>query len=145
MACLMGIAFLLLLFMMPSRNPNAALKKAAPPAQKTSILDPFRALKYPALLILGIAALLYNFGFFTLLAYSPFVMHLDEHGLGFVFPLTNVSVDSWNNSILLKRILLELFVYWESIPKGFTQCRSSHCVRFSIQKLPRIITAVIYN
>jgi len=28
---------------------------------------------------------LYNFGFFTLLAYSPFVMHLDEHGLGFVF------------------------------------------------------------
>jgi MFS transporter, ACDE family, multidrug resistance protein len=26
-----------------------------------------------------------NFGFFTLLAYSPFPMHLDAHGLGFVF------------------------------------------------------------
>lgn len=84
-ACLMGLAFLLLLFMMPSRSPNVVLTKAPKPVKKTSILDPFRALKYPALLILGIAALLYNFGFFTLLAYSPFVMHLDEHGLGYVF------------------------------------------------------------
>jgi len=99
-ACLMGLAFLLLLIMMPSRHPNVVLTKtavsgvpAAPiastaptaPAQKTSLLDPFRALKYPALLILGIAALLYNFGFFTLLAYSPFVMHLNEKGLGYVF------------------------------------------------------------
>ncbi|OXS57632.1 MFS transporter [Cohnella sp. CIP 111063] len=88
-ACLMGLAFLLLLFMMPSRNPAAASSMTTAPAQaparKTSILDPFRALKHPALLILGIAALLYNFGFFTLLAYSPFVMHLDEHGLGYVF------------------------------------------------------------
>jgi len=88
-AVLMAIAFVLLLFMMPGQSKNvAATTKAAAPAElkkKTSILDPFRALRYPALLILGIAALLYNFGFFTLLAYSPFVMHLDEHGLGYVF------------------------------------------------------------
>jgi len=84
-ACLMGLAFLLLLFMMPGKNPSVATKEATAPIRKTSILDPFRALKYPALLILGIAALLYNFGFFTLLAYSPFVMHLDERGLGYVF------------------------------------------------------------
>lgn len=31
------------------------------------------------------AAFLYNFGFFILLAYSPFVLDLDEHGLGYVF------------------------------------------------------------
>lgn len=31
------------------------------------------------------AAFLYNFGFFTLLAYSPFVLDLNERGLGYVF------------------------------------------------------------
>jgi MFS transporter, ACDE family, multidrug resistance protein len=35
--------------------------------------------------VFGVAAALYNFGFFTLLAYAPFVMGLDEHGLGYVF------------------------------------------------------------
>lgn len=48
-------------------------------------MDPFRALKHRSLLVFGITAALYNFGFFTLLAYAPFVMGLDEHGLGFVF------------------------------------------------------------
>jgi predicted MFS family arabinose efflux permease len=78
-ASLMVIAFFCLLFMMPpSRTPNAA--KA-----KTSLLDPFRAMKHRSLVVFGIAACLYNFGFFTLLAYAPFVMGLDEHGLGYVF------------------------------------------------------------
>lgn len=49
------------------------------------MLDPFRALKHRGLLTLAITAFLYNFGFFTLMAYTPFVMHLDEHGLGYVF------------------------------------------------------------
>ncbi|MED4205234.1 MFS transporter [Neobacillus mesonae] len=78
-AALMIIAFFGLLLLMPkteNQNKNQV---------KTSLLDPFRALKHRSLLIFGIAAALYNFGFFTLLAYAPFVMGLDEHGLGFVF------------------------------------------------------------
>ncbi|MET3193146.1 MFS transporter [Bacillus sp. OAE603] len=77
-ACLMVIAFLLLSFMMPKTNVVKNTKKA-------SFLDPFRALKHRSLLTLGITAFLYNFGFFTLLAFSPFFMGLDEHGLGYVF------------------------------------------------------------
>ncbi|WP_239615653.1 MFS transporter [Cohnella mopanensis] len=87
-AGLMVFAFFMLLLMMPGTSNNISPKAAAPTSakkQKTSILDPFRAMKYPALLVLGITALLYNFGFFTLLAYSPFVMHLEERGLGYVF------------------------------------------------------------
>ncbi|GGE39522.1 multidrug efflux protein YfmO [Pullulanibacillus camelliae] len=61
------------------------LKGVPKPKQKTSILDPFRALKHGGLLSLGITALLYNFGFFTLLAYSPFVMDLTAIGTGYVF------------------------------------------------------------
>ncbi|BFH64271.1 MFS transporter [Paenibacillus azoreducens] len=75
-AVLMLIAFIFIIFMLP------AVPK---PKQASSLADPFKALSYPALLTLGITAFLYNFGFFTLMAYSPYVMELDEHGLGYVF------------------------------------------------------------
>ncbi len=78
-AALMMIAFIFLISFMPkTTNENTV-------TTKTSLLDPFRALKHRSLLIFGISAALYNFGFFTLLAFAPFVMNLDEHGLGFVF------------------------------------------------------------
>ncbi|MBT2658301.1 MFS transporter [Bacillus sp. ISL-18] len=79
-AVLMVVAFIGLIILMPKSQQNQQSNQA-----KTSILDPFRALKHRSLLVFGIAAALYNFGFFTLLAYAPFVMGLDEHGLGFVF------------------------------------------------------------
>ncbi|MGG3470296.1 MFS transporter [Neobacillus pocheonensis] len=78
-ASLMIIAFFGLLILMPKTTSQNAVQT------KTSLADPFRALKHRSLLVFGIAAALYNFGFFTLLAYAPFVMGLDEHGLGFVF------------------------------------------------------------
>jgi len=75
----MIVAFISLsLFMPKSKTQNNDMRK-------TSIMDPFRALKHRSLLIFGIAAALYNFGFFTLLAYAPFVLGLNAHGLGFVF------------------------------------------------------------
>lgn len=61
------------------------LDKVPKPAKKSSILDPIRALGHGGLLSIGLTALFYNFGFFTLLAFSPFVLGLDEHGIGFVF------------------------------------------------------------
>ncbi|PKR84814.1 MFS transporter [Heyndrickxia camelliae] len=80
-AVLMVIAFIGLISMMPKQTSSGQTQAK----KKTSLLDPFRALKHYSLLVFGIAAALYNFGFFTLLAYAPFVMGLDEHGLGFVF------------------------------------------------------------
>ncbi|WP_342046237.1 MFS transporter [Bacillus sp. OTU530] len=78
-ATLMVVAFIGLIVLMPRSNTKNTVKS------KISLLDPFRALKHRSLLVFGIAAALYNFGFFTLLAYAPFVMGLDEHGLGYVF------------------------------------------------------------
>ncbi|HYK72896.1 MAG TPA: MFS transporter, partial [Pseudoneobacillus sp.] len=78
-ATLMVVAFIGLFILMPSAAGKSPVKA------KTSLGDPFRALKHRSLLVFGITAALYNFGFFTLLAYAPFVMGLDEHGLGFVF------------------------------------------------------------
>nr|WP_246186898.1 MFS transporter [Microlunatus speluncae] len=42
----------------------------------------FAALRHPALLTLGIGALFYNFGFFALLAYSPFPLEAAAHAAG---------------------------------------------------------------
>jgi predicted MFS family arabinose efflux permease len=78
-ATLMVVAFIALIILMPKSNTTKAVKS------KTSLLDPFRAMRHRSLIVFGIAAALYNFGFFTLLAYAPFVLGLDAHGLGYVF------------------------------------------------------------
>ncbi|NQX60791.1 MFS transporter [Paenibacillus qinlingensis] len=80
-AGLMVIAFFMILFIMPKPQPQIR-------TQKASLADPFRALKFKALRTFGIAAFLYNFGFFTLLVYAALVLGklgLDEHQLGYVF------------------------------------------------------------
>jgi ACDE family multidrug resistance protein len=46
---------------------------------------PFRALGNPALAVLASTALFYNIGFFVLLAYTPFPLHMSAIGLGFTF------------------------------------------------------------
>lgn len=83
-AVLMVIAFISLAFTMPK-----AKKLAAAGRPKASLADPFRALKHRSLLVFGLGACLYNFGFFTLLAYAPLVLDhyfgYDAHGLGYIF------------------------------------------------------------
>jgi MFS family permease len=55
------------------------------PARPTSIAAPLRALRHRGLLIMGLTALLYNWGFFTMLGYAPYPMELHAHQLGLVF------------------------------------------------------------
>ncbi|GAA2016293.1 putative MFS family arabinose efflux permease [Nakamurella flavida] len=47
--------------------------------------DPIRALGHGGLLVTGIAALLYNGGFFAVLAFVPFVVPFGGYGIGFLF------------------------------------------------------------
>ncbi|KRE60470.1 MFS transporter [Nostocoides sp. Soil756] len=51
----------------------------------TPLSAPFKALRHRGLLTVGVTALLYNFGFFTLLAFTPFPLDLSAHGTGLVF------------------------------------------------------------
>jgi MFS transporter, ACDE family, multidrug resistance protein len=73
---LMAVAMVVTAFLLPS-TPRAA--------HATSLLDPFRALRHRGLLGVAITALLYNFGFFTLLAFTPFPLDMDAHGIGLIF------------------------------------------------------------
>jgi ACDE family multidrug resistance protein len=61
------------------------VEETPPPKRKTSITEPLKALRHRGLAIMSITALGYNWGFFTLLAYTPFPMHLGIHELGYVF------------------------------------------------------------
>ena len=75
-SALMAIALVVTAFLLPSTPPAA---------KATSILDPFRALRHRGLLGVAITALLYNFGFFTLLAFTPFPLNMGAHEIGLIF------------------------------------------------------------
>jgi MFS transporter, ACDE family, multidrug resistance protein len=73
---LMAVALIITAFLLPA-TPRAE--------HPTSLLDPFRALRHRGLLGVGITALLYNFGLFTLLAFAPFPLAMSAHQIGLIF------------------------------------------------------------
>ena len=74
---LMFIALLATLFLLP---------KMPKPARKQKLSEPLTALKHKALRTTSIVGFLYNWAFFTILGYSPFLMGIDSPiHLGFVF------------------------------------------------------------
>ncbi|MFD1859935.1 MFS transporter [Aeromicrobium camelliae] len=75
-AALMSIALVATVLLLPA-TPK--------PLHPTSITAPLRALTHRGLLTVSIAALLYNWGFFTMLGYAPFPLELGVMQLGWVF------------------------------------------------------------
>jgi ACDE family multidrug resistance protein len=75
-SALMAVAFVVTAFLLPA-TPRAE--------NATSLLGPFRALRHGGLLGVGITALLYNFGSFTLLAFTPFPLAMSAHQIGLIF------------------------------------------------------------
>lgn len=75
-AALMAIAFVTIAVLLRS-DPT--------PRVRVPLSAPFRALGRPPLLLLAVTALLYNIGFFTLLAYTPFPLGFSAMGLGWTF------------------------------------------------------------
>jgi MFS family permease len=76
-SALMGIALIATLVLLP-RTPK--------PVRKQSISEPIKALRHRSLATTSIVGLLYNWGFFTLLGYSPFLMNISSpQKLGVVF------------------------------------------------------------
>ena len=72
----MTLAFVAIVTTLPATPPSG---------RRTSLSAPLRALSHRGLLTVGITALLYNFGFFTLLAWTPFPLALGAHQVGLVF------------------------------------------------------------
>jgi ACDE family multidrug resistance protein len=75
-SALMAVALVVTTFLLPS---------TARPTTVTTLADPFRALRHRGLLGVAVTALLYNFGFFTLLAFTPFPLDMNAHQIGLIF------------------------------------------------------------
>nr|WP_315899842.1 MFS transporter [Arthrobacter alpinus] len=75
-ATAMAIAFVLVMILLP---------KASVPAAKTRLRDPLLALGHKGLRTTAGSALFYNYGFFTILAFVPFILGFDAYGIGAVF------------------------------------------------------------
>jgi ACDE family multidrug resistance protein len=77
-AVLMSIGFMAIVMFLEHTPPP-------PKDERVSIAEPLRALRHRATRGSGLTAIFYNFGFFTLLAYTPFPLHLSIHQLGYTF------------------------------------------------------------
>ncbi|WP_350347784.1 MFS transporter [Agromyces sp. G08B096] len=93
-AALMAFAFIAIVVLLQ--------KDDSADREPTRLSASIRALGNPTLLVLALAALFYNIGFFVLLAYSPFVLMFDVWGLGLTFfgwgvglAVTSVFVAPW--------------------------------------------------
>jgi MFS transporter, ACDE family, multidrug resistance protein len=75
-AALMGVSLVATIVLLP---------KTPPPARRERITEPILALRHRTLATTSVVGLFYNWGFFTLLGYSPFLMHLSPLRLGAVF------------------------------------------------------------
>ncbi|MCT9091035.1 MFS transporter [Streptomyces sp. ASQP_92] len=75
-AALMAIGFLAI---------TVFLKEQPRPARKTSLLDPLKALGHGGLASAAASAFFYNYAFFTVLAFTPFVLNMSPYKSGGVF------------------------------------------------------------
>jgi MFS transporter, ACDE family, multidrug resistance protein len=75
-SALMAFAFIVTALLLPS-TPRAECA--------TTLADPFRALRHRGLLGVAITALLYNFGSFVLVAFTPFPLGIGAHQIGLIF------------------------------------------------------------
>ncbi|MEV0262687.1 MFS transporter [Streptomyces sp. NPDC050617] len=64
---------------------TAFLKEQPKPARRTSLLDPVKALGHPGLASAAASAFFYNYSFFTVLAFTPFVLNMSPYKSGGVF------------------------------------------------------------
>ncbi|WAH95363.1 MFS transporter [Arthrobacter sp. MMS18-M83] len=75
-AVLMAVSFIALMVLLP---------KTPAPAAKARLRDPLLALGHKGLRTTAASALFYNYGFFTILAFTPFILGMDAYGIGAVF------------------------------------------------------------
>ena len=80
-AVLMASAFIALIALLP---------KTPLPERKVRLRDPLLALGHKGLRTTAASGLLYNYGFFTVLAFTPFILGMDAYGIGGVLSLIHI-------------------------------------------------------
>ena len=121
---LMGIALIATIFFLP---------KTQRPAHKQKLREPLAALRHRSLRMTSIVGLLYNWAFFTLLGYSPFLMGITSPILlGLVFC-------GWG-------ILVAVFAVWGApwLQRHFGTPRTLY-VNFALMAIDLVVIALFYS
>src|ERR1700742_3723325 len=121
---LMAIALVATIFFLP---------KTARPVHRQKLREPLAALKHRSLRMTSIVGLLYNWAFFTLLGYSPFLMNIDSPiQLGLVFC-------GWG-------ILVAVFAVWGApwLQRRFGTPRTLY-VNFALMAIDLAVIAMFYS
>ncbi|MFJ9467026.1 MFS transporter [Streptomyces caniferus] len=89
-AALMAIGFLAITAFLeeqprPARQATAPDRAASPHPGRISLLDPVKALGHGRLASVAASAFFYNYAFFTVLAFTPFVLDMSPYASGGVF------------------------------------------------------------
>lgn len=77
-----GVSALMAIALVATALTLPKMPVTGPPS---TLSAPLKTLRHRGLRTVGITAMLYNFGFFTLLAFTPFPLGLGAHGIGLVF------------------------------------------------------------
>ncbi len=75
-ATLMAVGFIAVAVFLP-HQPK--------PERKTALADPLKALAHGGLATTAVSAFFYNYAFFTVLAFAPFVLMMSPHAVGLIF------------------------------------------------------------
>ena len=150
-AALMAIALIAILALL--RSPKPAAGAAVEPPAKVSLLASFRALRNPALLALSLVALCYNFGFFMLLAYSPYPLEAAAHASGREFGASELGLVffGWGLALAITSVLvapvltrkLGLRPVLFTMLGGLTVCLV--LLGVFVESLPGLITVVVVS
>lgn len=141
-AALMAIGFLAIAVL---------LRKPASKPEPVSFTAGFEALREPALLTLGAVAFFYNYGFFTLLAYSPYPIDEAAAAAGRPFGATELGwvFFGWGLALALSSVFLaprltksfKLFPVVCSVLAGFAVLLT--VLGFTVEHLTTLIVLVI--
>jgi len=124
---------------------SVLLRGVPKPQQKSSLTAPLKALRHKGLLATSITALLYNYGFFTLLTFTPFILSADGlnvHGLGYVF-------FGWGILLAITSVFLapKLQARFGTVPSMIAMlilvAADLLCIGFNISSLTVVILSII--
>jgi MFS transporter, ACDE family, multidrug resistance protein len=84
-AALMLVGFVAIAIFLERQPAPKGNKQQKQSKQKTSLLDPIKALGHGGLATVATSAFFYNYAFFTVLAFVPFVLRMSAYTIGAIF------------------------------------------------------------
>lgn len=151
-SALMAIALVAILVLLRAPKASAA-ERAAARVDRPSVGAGFRALRHPALLSLALVAVCYNFGFFTLLAYSPYPIEAAASAAGLDFGARELGLVffGWGLALAVTSVVVApmLTRRFGLRPVLFTMLGlfavSLGCLAILVSSLPALIALVIVS